>query len=567
MIPGHHKLSPMETSATSRTLPRINPTSTRAWRELMDHHAAIRDVHIRSLFAEDPERASQFSVEWEDFLLDYSKNRVDTRTMELLLQLADECRLSEAREVMFSGAAINETQDRAVLHMALRAREGDRFEIDGKDVLGDVRRELDRMRDFCERVRAGAWTGWTGKRITDVVNLGIGGSDLGPLTASEALMPYQSVVRAHFVSNVDATHISEVLKKVDPESTLFLISSKSFTTQETLTNANTARAWFLEYAGDEAHIAKHFAANSSNEPAVREFGIDPDNMFLFWDWVGGRYSLWSVIGMPLALSIGFDKFEELLEGAAAMDKHFLEAPASQNMPIILGLLGIWYNNFFDFRSHALLPYDQYLHRFAAYFQQVDMESNGKSTDRSGEHINYATGPVIWGEPGTNGQHAFYQLLHQGTQVVPADFILPAISHNPLGDHHHKLAANCFAQTEALMNGLTAAEAKAELEAAGTSADDIERLSPFKVFPGNRPTNTIMMRQLTPKSFGSLIALYEHKIFVQGIIWNVFSFDQWGVELGKKLAMSILPELEGQEAINSHDSSTNSLINKFKAWKN
>jgi glucose-6-phosphate isomerase len=552
-------------------LPNVNPTSTRAWRDLQAHYGAMRHTHLRSLFAEDPERFAHFNLRFEDMLLDYSKHRVDRQTMDLLFALARECRLPEAIRSMFNGEELNASEGRAVLHVALRRRrDGEPILVDGKNVLEDVDDVLDRMRDFSEKVRLGRWTGYTGKEITDVVNIGIGGSDLGPLMATEALKHFQGPLKVHFVSNVDGTHLAETLKELNPATTLFLIASKTFTTQETMTNAHSAKAWFLEHASQavedaESQVAKHFAAMSTNAEGVAAFGIDTANMFPFWDWVGGRYSLWSAIGLPIALSIGFPKFRDLLDGAEAMDRHLREAPLEENMPVIMALLGIWYRNFFGAESHAVLPYDQYLHRFPAYLQQTDMESNGKSVDRTGKSVDYATGPTIWGEPGTNGQHAFYQLLHQGTTLVPCDFIVPATSHNPIGDHHAKLLANCFAQSEALMNGKTALEARRELEAEGAEPAHIERLLPYKVFDGNRPSSTILLKRLDPRCLGALIALYEHKIFVQGIIWNVYSFDQWGVQLGKQLAGQILPEIGRKEPVQNHDASTNGLINTANDW--
>lgn len=548
-------------------LSKLNPTETSAWEKLSLHFQQIKDLQMKDWFATDPDRFNRFSLKFEDLLVDFSKNRITDRTMMLLLELAAETKLEENIRQMFSGQLINETEGRAVLHTALRNRSNTPVMVNGEDVMPAVNQELDKMKSFCEAVHRGNWKGFTGKLITDVVNIGIGGSDLGPVMVTEALKPYQKpFLNTHFLSNVDGTHIAETLKQLDPETTLFLIASKSFTTQETMTNAFTARNWFLETAKDEAHIAKHFVAMSTNDPAVREFGINPENMFVFWDWVGGRYSLTSVIGLPIALSIGFDNFEALLEGFHVMDRHFAEKPFYENIPVILALIGIWYNNFFEAETEAILPYDQYLHRFAAYFQQGNMESNGKSVDRGGKIVSYQTGPIVWGEPGTNGQHAFYQLIHQGTKLIPCDFIAPAISHNPIGDHHPKLLANFFAQTEALMNGKTAEEASQELEYSGKSAAEIERLLPFKVFLGNQPTNSILVKQITPRSLGSLIAMYEHKIFVQGAIWNIFSFDQWGVELGKQLAKAILPELEGANEVRTHDASTNGLINAYKGMR-
>ncbi len=467
---------------------------------------------------------------------------------------------------MFSGEKINRTEDRAVLHVALRNRSNTPIIVDGKDVMPEVNAVLAKMKQFCDRVIGGDWKGYTGKPITDVVNIGIGGSDLGPYMATEALRPYKNHLNMHFVSNVDGTHIAETLKPLDPATTLFLVASKTFTTQETMTNALSARDWFLSTAGDQQHVAKHFAALSTNGKAVAEFGIDTDNMFEFWDWVGGRYSLWSAIGLSIALSLGFENFEQLLSGAHEMDKHFAQTPAEQNLPVLLALIGIWYNNFFGAETEAILPYDQYMHRFAAYFQQGNMESNGKYVDRNGNPVDYQTGPIIWGEPGTNGQHAFYQLIHQGTKLVPCDFIAPAISHNPLSDHHAKLLSNFFAQTEALAFGKLLDVVEEEFAAQGKTPEEVKHVAPFKVFEGNRPTNSILLREITPFSLGSLIALYEHKIFTQGAILNIFTFDQWGVELGKQLANRILPELAGKEAVTSHDTSTNGLINRFKAWR-
>jgi glucose-6-phosphate isomerase len=539
-------------------------TTSAAWNALRRHQAALADVHMRDLFAADPDRFERFSLSFGDILFDYSKNRITSETMDLLLALAAEAELDDAIAAMFSGFRINTTENRAVLHIALRNRENRPILVDGEDVMPDVNRVLDHMRDFSEAVRSGDWRGYTGERITDVVNIGIGGSDLGPKMAVRALTPYvHPELRFHFVSNVDGTDISETLRAVRPETTLFLIASKTFTTQETMANARTARAWFLESAGDDAAIARHFVAMSTNTEAVTAFGIDPANMFEFWDWVGGRYSLWSAIGLSIVLAIGMDEFEELLAGAFAVDEHFQQAPFERNIPVIMALLGIWYNNFFGAQSHAILPYDQYLSLFPAYFQQGDMESNGKSARRDGQWVDYSTGPIIWGEPGTNGQHAFYQLLHQGTKLVPADFLAPAQSHNPVGDHHRLLIANFLAQTEALMRGKTAEAVRADLAAQGISGERLERLVPAKTFAGNRPTNSFLFELLTPRTLGSLIALYEHKIFTQGVIWRINSFDQMGVELGKQLAQSILPELLDDSPVDSHDSSTNGLINAYK----
>lgn len=547
-------------------LPKIDFTTTQAFKYLADHFITINESSIKELFANDPERFDKFSIYLGDILLDYSKNRINEETMALLIQLARECKLKDAIEAMFNGEKINETEKRAVLHTALRNRSGKPVLTEGKDVMPDIHAVLERMKDFSGRVISGDWKGFTGKEITDVVNIGIGGSDLGPVMVTEGLKAYKTRLNMHFVSNVDATQIAETLKELDPETTLFLIASKTFTTQETMANANSAKEWFLKAGAKEADVAKHFAALSTNESGVSAFGIDTKNMFEFWDWVGGRYSLWSAIGLSICLAIGFDKFEELLTGAYEADEHFRNAEFEENIPVIMALLGIWYNNFFEAESSAILPYDQYLHRFAAYFQQGDMESNGKYIDRNGKRVDYETGPIIWGEPGTNGQHAFYQLIHQGTKLIPCDFIAPAISHNPLAKHHQMLLSNFFAQTEALMNGKSEEEVVAELKKAGKSEAEIKELTPFKVFEGNRPTNSFLIKEITPKTLGALIALYEHKIFVQGIIWNIFSFDQWGVELGKQLANKILPELEGNAAVESHDSSTNGLINQYKNWR-
>jgi glucose-6-phosphate isomerase len=518
---------------------------------------------MRELFDEDPQRSERLSSTLGDLLFDYSKNRVTDQTLELLLELAAECDVPGWIERMFSGAPINGTEGRAVLHTALRNRTGKPVMVAGADVMPEVQRVLAQMRAFSDSVRDGSWVGHTGKAITDVVNIGIGGSDLGPVMVTEALRPYwKPGLRAHFVSNVDGTHITEVLKRVDPETTLFIVASKTFTTQETLTNARSARAWLVDALSSEAAVAKHFVALSTNADAVAEFGIDTANMFEFWEWVGGRYSLWSAIGLSIAVVIGMERFEELLGGAYEADEHFRSAPPAENIPMLMALLGIWYQNFFGASSHAVLPYDQYLHRFAAYLQQADMESNGKSASRDGEAVDgYTTGPIVWGEPGTNGQHAFYQLIHQGTHLIPCDFIVSARSQNPIGEHHAILVANCIAQAEALMRGKTPEEARAELEASGLSAERVEELVPHKTFPGNRPSNTFMMEKLTPHALGRLIALYEHKIFVQGVIWNIYSFDQWGVELGKQLAKVILPELGG--APGHHDGSTEQLIRYYR----
>lgn len=522
---------------------------------------------MKDLFAADPQRFAQFSQRFENVLVDYSKNIITADTLKTLLQLAEECGLKAAIEAMYSGEKINATEGRSVLHIALRNRSNRPILVDGVDVMPDVNAVLAKMEAFSKRILSGEWKGYTGKSITDIVNIGIGGSDLGPVMVTEALKPYwQSGMKVHFVSNVDGTHIAETLKPLDPETTLFCIASKTFTTQETMTNAETAKTWFLHKAKDQSQVAKHFVALSTNEKAVAAFGIDTANMFEFWDWVGGRYSLSSAIGLPIACVIGFDNFRELLEGLHAMDEHFYQTPLEQNIPVVLALIGIWYNNFYGAATEAILPYDQYLHRFAAYFQQGNMESNGKYVGRDGKEVDYQTGPIIWGEPGTNGQHAFYQLIHQGTKMIPCDFIAPAQSHNPIGDHHVKLMSNFFAQTEALLMGKTATEVEAELVKQGKSTAEISELLPFKVFQGNKPTNSILVKKIDPRTLGILIAMYEHKIFTQGVIWNIYSFDQWGVELGKQLANKILPELHDDASVNSHDVSTNGLINAFKAMR-
>jgi glucose-6-phosphate isomerase len=541
-----------------------NLAELNSWKALERHYNEIAHKHMRDLFAEDPKRFENFSVRLDDILIDYSKNRITEETLTLLMSLAHEAGLKAWIEKMFKGEKINATENRAVLHVALRNRSNTPIEVDGQDVMPEVNAVLARMKAFTEIVRSGHWKGYTGKPITDVVNIGIGGSDLGPYMVTEALKPYgKPGLNVHFVSNVDGTHIAEALKKVVPETTLFVISSKTFTTQETLANANSAKRWFLATAKDESAVAKHFVAVSTNADAVSKFGIDTNNMFEFWDWVGGRYSLWSAIGLSIALYIGMDGFEELLSGAHEMDQHFRSAPFEKNIPVILALLGVWYNNFFEADTYAILPYDQYLHRLPAYLQQGDMESNGKRVTRGGGAVTYSTGPVIWGEPGTNGQHAFYQLIHQGTKLIPADFLAPVSTQNPIGEHHEILLSNFFAQTEALMKGKTEDEARKELQASGMSGEELETLLPHKVFPGNRPTNSILFKKLTPKTLGTLIAMYEHKIFVQGVIWNVNSFDQWGVELGKQLAKVILPELKGNSDVSSHDPSTNGLINYYR----
>ncbi len=537
------------------------------WKQLQAHAAAMRSVHMRELFASEPDRFARNSLQFGDLLLDYSKNIITDETKRLLFDLARARDVQGWRERLLNGEKINNTEQRAVLHTALRNRSNRPILVDGQDVMPEVNRVLAQMREFTEKVRSGAWKGSTGKPITDIVNIGIGGSDLGPVMVTEALTPFgRDKLHMHFVSNVDGTHLVETLRHLHRETTLFVIVSKTFTTQETITNARSARDWFLTRGGTKQAVAKHFVAVSTNARAVSAFGIDTANMFEFWDWVGGRYSLWSAVGLSIALYIGMDNFEELLAGAHAMDEHFRSAPLEENMPVILAMLGIWYNNFFDAQSHAILPYDQYMHRFPAYFQQGDMESNGKRVTHDGEPVDYSTGPIIWGEPGTNGQHAFYQLIHQGSKLVPCDFLAPIETKNPIGSHHQMLLSNFFAQTEALMKGKTEDEVRAELAAEGLSGDALEALVPHKVFPGNKPTNSIMFQKLTPHTLGMLIAMYEHKIFVQSVIWDVNAFDQWGVELGKQLARKILPELDGFEEVNSHDASTNGLINFYKAHK-
>jgi glucose-6-phosphate isomerase len=536
-----------------------------AWKALAEHVGSMKDVHLRDLFAHDSGRFERFSLEVEDLLVDYSKNRVSAETMGLLFALARQAQVFSWRDRMMSGDRINRTENRAVLHVALRNRSNRPITVDGQDVMPEVNAVLGKMRKFTQAVRSGEWKGHTGKRITDVVNIGIGGSDLGPTMASLALKPYwQPGMRAHFVSNVDGAHIVDTLADLSAESTLFVIESKTFTTQETLMNARTARSWVIEKLGTEAAVPKHFVAVSTATQEVKSFGIDTNNMFAFWDWVGGRYSLWSAIGLPIALVVGMDAFEEMLSGGHTMDEHFRSAPMEKNVPVVLALLGVWYSNFLGAATHAILPYDQTMSRFAAYFQQGDMESNGKRVNRDGQFIDdYTTGPIVWGEPGTNGQHAFYQLLHQGTRLVPCDFLAPLETNYPTGNHHEVLLANFFAQTEALMRGKTQDEARAELEAQHLSPERVAELVPHKTFPGNRPTTSVLFSRLTPKTLGMLIAMYEHKIFVQGIIWEIFSFDQWGVELGKQLAKKIEPELASQGQVTSHDGSTNALINRYK----
>lgn len=535
--------------------PKNNPTNTQAWLLLKRHYDdEMQRTNLRKLFETDSERFNHFSATFENILFDYSKNIINNKTLQLLLQLAEECGLKQGIEAMFAGEKINETEDRSVLHVALRNFTDSPYFSEGKNVMPEVERVRQQMKSFTEKIHSGEWKGYTGKPIKYIVNIGIGGSDLGPVMVTEALKPYwKQGIQPYFVSNIDGTHIIETLKKVKPEETLFLVASKTFTTQETMTNALSARDWFLKTAGDEGHVAKHFVALSTNKEAVTTFGIDADNMFEFWDWVGGRYSLWSAVGLSISLTIGYDNFESLLQGAHKTDEHFRTTKFSENIPVLMGLIGLWYTNFFGAQSEAILPYDQYMHRFAAYFQQGNMESNGKSVDRNTYEVSYNTGPVIWGEAGTNGQHAFYQLIHQGTQKIPCDFIAPAISHNPIGDHHQKLLSNFFAQTEALMNGT--------LSRAGDAATD-----PYRIFEGNRPTNSFLVKQITPFVLGELIALYEHKIFVQGVIWNIYSFDQFGVELGKVLAGKILGELQDDKKVNVHDASTNSLINAYKEMR-
>lgn len=544
----------------------INPTTTKAWNALQQHFQTIQHTSIKELFAQNANRFEEFSIQYPSLLVDYSKNRINAETIQLLVDLAKEMDVDTAIQQMFEGDVINVTEKRAVLHTALRNRSNEEVLVDGKDVMPQINEVLDQMKSFSEKVISGEWKGFSGKEITDVVNIGIGGSDLGPVMVTEALKHYKTRLNIHFVSNIDGTHLAETFKAINPETTLFIVASKTFTTQETMTNAFSAKEWFLNSDAQEADVAKHFVALSTNAEGVANFGIDTANMFQFWDWVGGRYSLWSAIGLSIALAVGFDNFEELLEGAHEMDVHFKTETLDQNIPVVLALLGIWYNNFFGADSVALLPYEQYLSRFAAYFQQGDMESNGKYVGRDGKKVDYETGPIIWGEPGTNGQHAFYQLIHQGTKLIPADFIAGANSLNVLGDHHAKLLSNFFAQTEALAFGKDEETVVAELEKAGKSKEEIDFLTAFKIFEGNRPTNSILYEVLTPKVLGNLIAMYEHKIFVQGVIWNIFSFDQWGVELGKQLANVILPELENDEQVTSHDASTNALINTYKYWR-
>jgi glucose-6-phosphate isomerase len=548
-------------------LKKIPPNETESWHRLSAHYKELKNAHLRDLFAKDPERFKFFSIVFNDILVDYSKNRITEHSLDLLIALAEEVGLKDAIVKMFAGERINATEDRPVLHVALRNRTNRPIVVDGQDVMPAVNQVLDQMRQFSDKICSGQWQGYSGKPIVDIVNIGIGGSDLGPAMVAECLKPYgREGLCIHFISNVDGTHLTETLKKLDPQTTLFIVASKTFTTQETMANAFSARQWFKEATANRGDIARHFVAVSTNTQAVEAFGIDSDNMFRFWDWVGGRYSLWSAIGLSVSCFIGHENFEALLEGAHDMDDHFYQAPFRQNIPVLLALIGIWYVNFFKAESEVILPYDQYMQRFPAYFQQGNMESNGKSTDRSGHRVDYPTGPIIWGEPGTNGQHAFYQLIHQGTRLIPADFLAPAVSHNPVGEHHTMLMSNFFAQTEALMNGKSMAAVARELKKAGKSDADIQRVAPHKVFAGNRPSNSILFKQLTPRVLGSLIAMYEHKIFVQGVIWNIFSFDQWGVELGKQLASQIMPELQHDQPVRSHDTSTNGLINAYKAMQ-
>ncbi|HUZ58428.1 MAG TPA: glucose-6-phosphate isomerase [Hanamia sp.] len=540
--------------------PKVNPTKTVSWKKLQDHFKEMKHVHIKELFRDHSDRFKKFSLAMPEIICDFSKNIINEKTKQLLLELANECELQEAIKAMFTGEVINGTEGRSVLHTALRNFSGKPVYSEGKDVMPEVKKELEHIKNFCSKIHKGEWKGYTGKKIKYIVNIGIGGSDLGPVMVTEALKPYwKKDIQPYFVSNIDGTDLAEVLKKITPDETLFLIASKTFTTQETMTNAHSARDWFLKSANDKKAVAKHFVALSTNEKGVEDFGIDKTNMFVFWDWVGGRYSLWSAIGLSIALSIGYENFEELLKGGYETDKHFEEKSFEKNIPVMMGLISLWYINFFGAQSEAILPYDQYMHRFPAYFQQGNMESNGKHVDRNGKKVTYATGPVIWGEPGTNGQHAFYQLLHQGTPLIPCDFIAPAISHNPMGEHHKILLSNFFAQTEALMNGKTRQQLQAE--------NVPEKLIPFKEFEGNKPTNSFLITKITPFTLGEMIALYEHKIFVQGVIWNIYSFDQWGVELGKVLAKKILTELENNEKISSHDTSTNGLINAYKKIAN
>ena len=540
-----------------------NLTQSPAWQKLAAHQKQLETTTMRELFAKDPERFNKFSIEFGGILYDFSKNRITEETLDLLVSLAEQAKVKEMAEAMFTGEKINVTERRAVLHTALRNRSNNPVYVDGKDVMPDVNRVLAKMKDFCSRVRSGEWKGYTGKAITDVVNIGIGGSDLGPCMVCEALAPYQSILTPHFVSNVDGTHIVETVKKLNPETTLFIVASKTFTTQETMTNAHSAKKWLLDALKDEKAVASHFVALSTNREEGEKFGVDPNNMFEFWNWVGGRYSLWSAIGLSIALAIGFENFEELLAGAHEADVYFRTTPYKQNIPVLMALLGVWYNNFWNAETQAILPYDQYMRRFAAYLQQGDMESNGKGVDREGNRVDYSTGQIVWGEPGTNGQHAFYQLIHQGTKLIPCDFLMPVQTHNPIGDHHQKLVANFIAQTDALMKGKTEEEAYQELLKSGLDDAEAKRLAPSKVFTGNRPTSSFFFTKLTPRMLGKLISFYEMKIFVQGIVWNVNSFDQMGVELGKQLAKAVLPELVSSNPTTSHDASTNALVEYYK----
>ncbi|MGO3183866.1 MAG: glucose-6-phosphate isomerase [Aequorivita sp.] len=547
--------------------PKIDPTKTAAWKALIAHQTEMKKAQMKDLFKKDSKRFEKMSIKFDDILFDYSKNIVTEETLEKLLELTDECKVKEAREAMFTGEKINGTEDRAVLHTALRSFSDKPICIDGKDVMPEVRETRQKMKSFCEKVHSGEWKGYSGKKIKNIVNIGLGGSDLGPVMVTEALRPYwKEGIQAHFIANVDGTAIVETLKDLDPEETLFTIASKTFTTKGTMTNAHSAREWLLKSAKAEKHVAKHFVALSANVEGAKEFGIDPENVFVFWDWVGGRYSLWSSIGLSIALTIGYDNFEQLLKGAESTDDHFRNTDFKENIPVIMALVSLWYISFFGSKTETILPYDQYMHSFPAYFQQGNMESNGKSTDRNGNKVTYSTGPIVWGEPGTNGQHSFYQLIHQGTHLIPCDFIAPAISHNPIGEHHAILVANYFAQTEALMNGKDRDEVTEELEKQGMDKAKMEKLIPFKLFEGNKPTNSFLLKEITPYSLGALTALYEHKIFVQGVIWNIFSFDQWGVELGKQLAKKVLPQLENDNKVESHDASTNGLINAYKKWR-
>ena len=547
--------------------PKVNPTKTHAWKALISHQVDMDNIQMKDLFQQDSKRFEKMSIVFDNILFDYSKNIITEETLEKLLQLTEDCKVKDARKAMFAGEKINETEDRAVMHTALRSFSDKPITVDGLDIMPEIRETRQKMKAFCKKIHSGEWKGYSGKKIKNIVNIGIGGSDLGPVMVTEALKSYWiEGIQAHFISNVDGTQIVETLKNLNPEETLFTIASKTFTTQETMTNAHTAREWFLKSAKDEKYVAKHFVALSTNEEGVKEFGIDPANMFVFWDWVGGRYSLWSSIGLSIGLTIGYDNFEKLLKGAESTDNHFRTTDFKENIPVIMALVGLWYTNFFGSETEAILPYDQYMHRFPAYFQQGNMESNGKHTDRNGKVVTYSTGPVVWGEPGTNGQHAFYQLIHQGTHLIPCDFIAPAISHNPIGEHHPILVSNFFAQTEALMNGKTVDQVAAELKDSGMEKSKMKELIPFKVFTGNKPTNSFLLKEITPYSLGALTALYEHKIFVQGVIWNIFSFDQWGVELGKQLAKRVLPELKNDDKVESHDASTNGLINAYKKWR-